>query len=146
MSKQMDRNIRKVQRHLYINKQSSRSDIASGTDLSYQQVHRAVNRMLESGLAKLVESEDMRGGIRNKDILELTSEGFQDARNRSLDDDPRVENAEEIEKLKEEVITLNSVLKDIKNDLEEWMSYTSEHTKSAQKRIEALEEVVYYNN
>lgn len=135
----MERNIRKVQRQLFINKQASRSEIESGTELSYQQVHRAVDRMVDSDLVKIVDNEDTRGGIQNKDILELTSKGFNDARDRSLNDDPQVENAEEIEKLKQEIINLRSGLNDAQTDLTEWMKYSSNWNDVAQKRFETIE-------
>lgn len=139
----MQRNKDAILRELYVQDTASVRDVAESTYLSKKQTQRAIDRLTEENKIEVYAEEEIRGGIPDRKIWTLANRGFQEIRDKELAENPEIENSEKIEKLQEEILALNSKIKQYTEELEEWQEYTKQHNKTKEMRIKALENKLY---
>jgi len=130
-----------ILRYLYHNRGEfcTRREIEDGTGLSEAQVRYALNDIIQ--YVDRRESET-RGDIQNAYVYSINSDGREYV-STEIDEVPQEqENAEELDKLRKEVMILSSRVNDISDELEEWKQYNSRWNDVAENKLNEFERQV----
>lgn len=138
MVQQVKNNQDKILRFLYHNRNQfkSRREIEDGTGLTETQVRYALD-----GIKQYLDQKksDTRGGIQDAYMYHLNSDGRAYLRN-EIDEIPQEQkNSEELDKHKKEIMLLRASLDSTKDNLEDWIRYSSDWNDHAQERFKMIE-------